>query len=133
MGELGIFQFSNLNQIADGIYGTPQVFFERSGTLRPVVGQVTIQTGVVRHPDGLYATAQRIRILVFPIAPDGQHIGPQAINPSGYYVAAEGIFRNNFDNYSFEFQNLYDARGYAHSFDWTIPLRYECSGQSMSC
>jgi hypothetical protein len=133
MGELGIFQFSNLDQMADGVYGTPKLFFERPGYLRPVVGQATIQTGVVRHPDGLYTTAQQIRILVFPIAPDGQHIGPQAINPPGRYVAAEGIFHNNFDNYSFQFENLYDAQGMAHGFDRTIPLRFQCSDQTMSC
>jgi hypothetical protein len=133
MGELGIFQFSNLDQMSDGIYGKPQIYFERAGDLRPVVGQVTVQTGVVRHPDGLYATAQEIRILVLPIAPDGQHIGPQAINPPGRYVAAEGIFHNNFDNYSFQFENLYDAQGGAHGYNQTIPLRFQCSGQSMAC
>jgi hypothetical protein len=135
MGSLGIFQFSTFDQIGGGVYGTPTIFFQRAGLLRPLIGQILIQTGTVRHPDGLYATAQQIRILVSPVAPDGQHIGPQQINPPGYFVAAEGIFHNNNfgSNFSFEFENLYDAQGNAHSFNRTIGLRYECSGQSMSC
>jgi hypothetical protein len=100
----------------------------------PLKGAITVPTGTVRRPDGLYQTAQQITVTIFHMTPDGARIGPQPIFPTGYFVAVDGIFHSiGANNFSFEFQNLYDAQGGAHGFDRTIPLRFECSGQSMSC
>jgi hypothetical protein len=53
----------------------------------PLKGKITVKTGYVRHPDGLYATAQQINVTIFLITPDGAYIGPQPIFPSGAFVA----------------------------------------------
>ena len=99
----------------------------------PLKGKITVKTGYVRHPDGLYATAQQISVTIFLMTPDGAYIGPQPIFPRGAFVAVDGIFHSSgSDNFSFQFQNLYDAQGGAHGFNQTIPLHYECSSQ-MAC
>jgi hypothetical protein len=91
-----------------------------------------MRTGEYRDSEGdLIETAQRIRIIISSITLDGQHIGPQTISPTGYYVAAEGVVHRSESGDFFELQALYDAQGRKYALDKMIALR-ECT-TSTSC
>ena len=98
------------------------------------VGQITMPTGIHRNLDGtLVATAQAVTIIIYDITPDGEHIGPQRINPPGYYVSAEGDVHRGSDGDFFYLEALYDAAGRRHEINRTISLRGCEDNAGVSC